>query len=1283
MKIKGYFGLFFLTALLLFLANPVYAANCGGATDCNCGDTLTSSWTMSADLNCMDESSHGAAFTDKALTIDANNVTLDCAGHSLIGYDYNTIMTYMGNSATHSNITITDCNIFHAGDGIYFIGSSTVRHEDINIHAVYVHDINGREHDNVAGLATKVEFADRVNLSDSNFFDINVNGQGASAVTLERNTDVNILRNKLYNTSSEGIYLADSNYYLIADNNVWDIGISPGNPGGAALWVTSSNHGVIQRNRAHDSSHMSLTMWNGGGAMGADMNILDNNFHGNSMFALDIQLCDGVIVQNNFFSGVPVTQNVSSARVDCIGGALATSSNVLITDNNFYNCSRGVRIFSGASNYSIYNNSFTHTATVLSGFANGTSFHDNNILDVNYLVMMENTSNTASDVNIYNIDGNITQDCFYWDWGVSNVDIHDVNLYGGRYISYFGDDSKTNNVKIRDSNFSTFGRGIYGYTSYDLNFSNLLLKDIFGGSHKAFYFQDSNTITLQDVNVSDTGYHQVNLLRVRDMNIFDSNFFYNSGNVNFLLSDVNNLKVYRTDIRNALLQGIYATNINNVDFNQCNIYSNGGYELELVAGSNSNNDFTNNYWGFSCPTDSNFSGVTWANDLTPVLYKPYPSTVLIEMEDNTGDNVPDNGLCWGKPDLNIVSYTGWPFAGSWFDGFAGIPPYSYTLDNSLNSDINMSFTLQVIDEHDDDLNIALFAKDTVNDAVYSLDVSYASLKNSGFCSDTDFTDWTDCTISIAAGGYDANWQMIFEINDSTYDFNSQADSNLMFESSDPYIAINDFNWSWQNVDSNIMMDANDLVNMDATDSVFADINSISYRIDTDCSDEVTMGSWQTAYDINNFTFAKNGDGNWAIDFNVEDRAGNTSDANRVYLLIDSNSPEVSISAPTAGETISSQTVTLEYSGTDANSGVAKYWVSADGSTWTDNGTNTEYSFTSQSNGDRTYHVIATDNADNNSSDANVAVTVSFSPDGGSSYHACAYYTGEDICTAEESCPGSWLNASDTSRCCSTECLPAGEQPPEPPEPELEEELFEQEDTFIVLDEEDIGNTAVNEIGIENFPAKRLALSNELLITRHVSGKITKQEGKVISTAWDFRINVKNVGSMAYNNISIIEKIPKEIADHVSKVIFVQAPVIKEEDPIVEWAIDGLEAGEDANFNYSVGSLEDESILEGASAFFSSLASPTALVDETAADRDACKDIACDDSNPCTEDYCIKGKCYHSSRGGLSCGDGLVCEETVCVAAEPSEKLFDWTLPIVLSLIVLALVLFALHTKRKR
>ena len=95
-------------ALALFSStfSLISAASCGGITSCACGDTVTSSYTFSADLSC----------SGNALTLNSSNLLLSCANYTLRGNTSGTgILT---NNA--DNLTIKQCNLLNFSTGIYF-----------------------------------------------------------------------------------------------------------------------------------------------------------------------------------------------------------------------------------------------------------------------------------------------------------------------------------------------------------------------------------------------------------------------------------------------------------------------------------------------------------------------------------------------------------------------------------------------------------------------------------------------------------------------------------------------------------------------------------------------------------------------------------------------------------------------------------------------------------------------------------------------------------------------------------------------------------------------------------------------------------------------------------------------------------------------------------------------------------------------------------------------------------------------------------------------------------
>jgi PGF-pre-PGF domain-containing protein len=188
-------------------------------------------------------------------------------------------------------------------------------------------------------------------------------------------------------------------------------------------------------------------------------------------------------------------------------------------------------------------------------------------------------------------------------------------------------------------------------------------------------------------------------------------------------------------------------------------------------------------------------------------------------------------------------------------------------------------------------------------------------------------------------------------------------------------------------DGNISIDFN-VMDADAGDTLTVDLNYSSENMQgtgtvivsglildaTVCDDADFTNSTKCSYDFNIHSTLIT-DGNYYILALISDATDTDFNASDNNFMIDNTAPEVSISSPADASSQISSTVEIEYSGSDANSGIKNYWVSNDGISWINNSTNLTYEFTSQS-GTNTYYVRATDNADNNSSDANVTVTIS-------------------------------------------------------------------------------------------------------------------------------------------------------------------------------------------------------------------------------------------------------------------------------------------------------------------
>jgi len=107
------------------------------------------------------------------------------------------------------------------------------------------------------------------------------------------------------------------------------------------------------------------------------------------------------------------------------------------------------------------------------------------------------------------------------------------------------------------------------------------------------------------------------------------------------------------------------------------------------------------------------------------------------------------------------------------------------------------------------------------------------------------------------------------------------------------------------------------INFSCSDAI-SDCNITAYRIDSDATDNINFGSWLIGTSFNTNVFSE--DGNYAIDFNSTDKAGNIESTKTTYFLRDfSNKPEIEFISPTNNSTITNNIISFKVK--DAVSGV--------------------------------------------------------------------------------------------------------------------------------------------------------------------------------------------------------------------------------------------------------------------------------------------------------------------------------------------------------------------------
>lgn len=256
---------------------------------------------------------------------------------------------------------------------------------------------------------------------------------------------------------------------------------------------------------------------------------------------------------------------------------------------------------------------------------------------------------------------------------------------------------------------------------------------------------------------------------------------------------------------------------------------------------------------------------------------------------------------------------------------------------------------------------------------------------------------------------------------------------------------------------------------------------------------------------------------------------------------------------------------------------------------------------------------------------------------------------------------------------------------EPAEVVSEETVFEDEVPAEELTEEAI-TSAIQ--GLEEFNAEAISAAVDLIsdvrIDRSIASKrqvLSDDTEKYVSTV---SLEVSNVSGGNLTNIHIVEVVPKTVAENASEISSDYMFSVLEEDPVLQFVIDELDADASATITYAVDKqLDEESVADWTAGFATSVEEVVGLCVGVTCAQEACKRVSCNSATGgCTAKV--------NRADGTSCGDEMVCQAGECVAVppvvEPEEAApLDPTLlgGIVIVLVILGLVYFFVLNKPKK
>jgi hypothetical protein len=242
-----------------------------------------------------------------------------------------------------------------------------------------------------------------------------------------------------------------------------------------------------------------------------------------------------------------------------------------------------------------------------------------------------------------------------------------------------------------------------------------------------------------------------------------------------------------------------------------------------------------------------------------------------------------------------------------------------------------------------------------------------------------------------------NWSNLVDFN-STYNgfdiTSSQAGCSFTDGDKNIYVRVRDYANNFSNIDYNQTVlyrrpldfnlnlekgvrDVNILLNWTSARRGSEDLNYKVYKYDINLVNFYLIADLNR--DVNNYLDDSNSnsiDSTYCYFIQAVNQYGRDTNTSVKCTIVDQNSPIISNFSATI---INNNDVLLSVTANDGNgSGIKRYYFSDNNSTWILT-SDSNYTFTNQSNGNKTYYVFVSDYADNNSDINQVLITVDYTP----------------------------------------------------------------------------------------------------------------------------------------------------------------------------------------------------------------------------------------------------------------------------------------------------------------
>ena len=553
--------------------STVNAYNLSNAPPTSCGDIITTNTVLTTDINA----------NGSCLITGANNIIIDCNGHSmtgngtgygidLIGYPNVTVKNCIisnfnkGMFVSSSNFdTILNNTIHNSQDGLYLTSSSNNTLANNTIHSNLAYGIYLYDHSSNNTVINNTVFNNTqfgIQLYSSSQYN-------------------NIISNTVYNNSFEGILLWSAQYNVLSNNSVF-------NNSRDGIRLSSTYYNQLYNNTAYNNSRYGISFSDGTNNLLINNLVANNSNHGIHIYSYS--------TNNNITNNLIVNNSGSGIYLQFL------SSSNDINYNDIYN-NTVYEIDNGLSNSinAIYN----YWGTTDCAQINSKIFdwNDNNAYgNVTYQPFLNDTYSIGSPMNCtlptscgdtITSDTTLTSDLTGCNgsgliFGVNSITLdcagHNITGNGtGNGIS------STYNSTIKNCKVSGFDQGI---SISGISNNNVFNNTVYNNVNAGILVFAASQYTNVTNNIAFDNKYGIHVISSSDYNNITNNIVYNNthSGIRVYLSSTGNIVANNSASENSY----YGILVESADYNS--VYGNNLFKNNegIVFYASSNNNFTNN-----------------------------------------------------------------------------------------------------------------------------------------------------------------------------------------------------------------------------------------------------------------------------------------------------------------------------------------------------------------------------------------------------------------------------------------------------------------------------------------------------------------------------------------------------------------------------------------------------------------------------------------------------------------------------------------------------------------